>query len=209
MYYRKFLLILFFLFSFSVYAQEKSILILGDSLSAAYGIPVESGWVSLLEQRLLRQDYSFKVVNASISGETTLGARSRLTQLLNTNNPDIVIVELGGNDGLRGFALSEVEQNLRQIVDNIKQYGSQVLLVPMQLPPNYGESYNKRFHEIYKRVAGEMDISLSNFILQDIAQHAELMQADGIHPVESAQYQMLENIWPSLLSIINPQLVRE
>ena len=209
MYYRKFLFITFLLLSFSANAQGKIIMILGDSLSAAYGIPVESGWVSLLEQRLLRQDYSFKVVNASISGETTLGASSRLGQLLEINEPDIVIVELGGNDGLRGFALSEIEQNLVQISRQIKQNGSQALIVPMQLPPNYGEAYNKRFRAIYERVAKEVDVRLSEFILEDIAEHSELMQADGIHPVEAAQEKMLENIWPSLRSMINRQLVKE
>ena len=209
MYYRIFLFITVFLVSFPVTAKGKTIMILGDSLSAAYGIPVQSGWVSLLEQRLVRQDYSFKVVNASISGETTLGAKSRLPDLLKKHQPEIVIVELGGNDGLRGFALPEIEQNLIEIIRQIKQQESQVLVIPMQLPPNYGEAYNKRFRSLYERVANNMNVHLSRFILEDIAQHSELMQDDGIHPVEMAQAKMLENIWPSLKLILNKRLVKE
>lgn len=206
--YRIFFL-LFYFFVSPVSAQAKTLLILGDSLSAAYGIPVEKGWVSLLEQRLVRQGYYYKVVNASISGETTLGANSRLGELLKNNQPDIVIIELGGNDGLRGFALSEIEQNLISLVQKIKQHGSEVLIIPMQLPPNYGEAYNRRFRSIYKRVAKEMNASLSRFILEDIAQHSELMQADGIHPVELAQTTMLDNIWPDLQSILKKEVAHE
>ena len=119
------------------------------------------------------------------------------------------MVELGGNDGLRGFALPEIEQNLVTITELIKTTGARVLLVPMQLPPNYGEAYNKRFRAIYERVANAMNVKLSAFILEDIAEHDELMQADGIHPVASAQPKMLENIWPALHSMIKTQLVKE
>ena len=207
-FYRKLFLIIYF-FAFPVSAQAKTLLILGDSLSAAYGIPVENGWVSLLEQRLVRQGYYYKVVNASISGETTLGAKSRLTDLLETNQPDIVIIELGGNDGLRGFALSEIEQNLLSIVQQVKRYSAEVLIIPMQLPPNYGEPYNQRFTSIYERIAKEMNVNLSQFILNGIAKDQELMQADGIHPVEVAQATMLDNIWPDLQLMLNKEVVHE
>ncbi len=201
MYYR-ILIFIIYLWSFPVQAQEKTILILGDSLSAAYGIPVEDGWVSLLGQRLVRQSLGHKVVNASISGETTIGVKTRLDKLLNSYNPELVIIELGANDGLRGFALSEIENNLTDIVSVIKQINAVVLLVPMQLPPNYGAAYNQRFMSIYVSVAEKQDINLSPFILKDIAQHSELMQADGLHPVQEAQAIMLDNLWPSLEPLI-------
>lgn len=201
MYYRIFIFVIYLL-SFPVHAQEKKILILGDSLSAAYGIPVDDGWVSLLEQRLVRQNFEYKVVNVSISGETTLGVKTRLEKLLNEYSPEIVIIELGANDGLRGFTLSEIEQNLSDIVNAIKQTDAAVLLVPMQLPPNYGAAYNQRFMSIYESVSEKQEISLSPFILKDIAQHAELMQADGLHPVKEAQAMMLDNLWPSLEPLI-------
>lgn len=201
MYYR-ILIFVIYLFSFPVHAQGKTILILGDSLSASYGIPVEDGWVSLLEQRLVRQNMKYKVVNASISGETTLGVKTRLDKLLNKYSSEIVVIELGGNDGLRGFPLSEIEQNLSDIVNTIKKNGVTVLLVPMQLPPNYGAAYNQRFMSIYKSVSEKQNINMSTFILNDIAQHSELMQADGLHPTKEAQAMMLDNLWPSLEPLI-------
>ena len=201
MYYR-ILIFVIYLFSFPVHAQGKTILILGDSISASYGIPVEDGWVSLLEQRLVRQNMKYKVVNASISGETTLGVKTRLDKLLNEYSSEIVVIELGGNDGLRGFPLSEIEQNLSDIVNTIKKNGVTVLLVPMQLPPNYGAAYNQRFMSIYKSVSEKQNINMSTFILNDIAQHSELMQADGLHPTKEAQAMMLDNLWPSLELLI-------
>jgi len=201
MYYRILLFVIYFSV-FPVSVQAKTILILGDSLSAAYGMPVEEGWVSLLEQRIIKQKMSYKVVNASISGETTLGVKTRLDTLLKDNQPELVIIELGGNDGLRGFALTEIEQNLFDIVKIIKHSGSGVLLVPMQLPPNYGAAYNQRFMAIFIAVSNAMEVSLSEFILNNIAQQPELMQTDGIHPVQAAQSIMLDNIWPSLHALI-------
>lgn len=189
--------------SFPVNAQVKTLLVLGDSLSASYGIPVEQGWVSLLEQRLLGQGYSYKVVNASISGETTLGGKNRLNALLEMHQPDLVIIELGVNDGLRGLSLKEIENNLVEIVRLIKQSASDVLLVPMILPPNYGAAYNKRFASIYDRVSSMMNVSKSQFILQDVFEHPELIQADRLHPVEAAQGIMLDNVWFGLKMLIN------
>ena len=195
-------IIVFVLSVLPVSIQAKTLLILGDSLSAAYGIPVEKGWVSLLQQRIIRQNLSYKVINASISGETTLGARTRIKRLLAQHTPSLVMVELGGNDGLRGFALSEIEQNLTHIVTTIKESGADIILVPMQLPPNYGAVYNERFISLYKSVAKQTGANLSNFILQDIARNPDLMQSDGIHPVELAQPKMLDNVWPSLQTLM-------
>ncbi len=181
---------------------SKTLLVLGDSLSAAYGIPVTAGWVSLLERRIIEQKLDYRVVNASISGETTLGARSRLDELLARHQPQLVLLELGGNDGLRGVALTEIAQNLVAMITTIKQHGSPVLLVPMQLPPNYGATYNERFKAIYKSIAHDMNVRLSMFILQGIADKPSLMQEDGIHPVQAAQAKMLDNIWLSLQPLL-------
>ena len=201
MIYRAFILVVCFMVA-PVCAQARTLLVLGDSLSAAYGIPVEQGWVTLLAERILRQGLDYKVVNASISGETTIGAKTRLQKLLSDTKADLVIVELGGNDGLRGFSLTEIEQNLSEIISLIQGAGGRALLVPMQLPPNYGAAYNKRFRAIYHNIADRLNVNLSEFILRDIAEHPELMQADGIHPVQAAQARILENIWPSLLTLM-------
>lgn len=201
MIYRAFVFFVWFVVG-SMSAEAKTLLVLGDSLSAAYGIPVERGWVALLEERIVRQGLGYKVVNASISGETTIGARTRLKKLLAETRADLVIVELGGNDGLRGFALPEIEQNLSGIIRMIQDAGGRALLTPMQLPPNYGVAYNQRFRAIYHNIAARLDVRLSEFILHDIAQHPELMQADGIHPTAAAQARMLENIWPGLLALM-------
>ena len=131
-----------------------------------------------------------------------MGVKTRLDKLLNEYSSEIVVIELGGNDGLRGFPLSEIEQNLSDIVNTIKKNGVTVLLVPMQLPPNYGAAYNQRFMSIYKSVSEKQNINMSTFILNDIAQHSELMQADGLHPTKEAQALMLDNLWPSLELLI-------
>ena len=206
MFYRTLFVICLTVFVLPLHARDKTLLILGDSLSAAYGIPVQSGWVALLEQRLAAQGYAFNVVNASVSGETTLGALTRLDTLLANHQPDYSVVELGGNDGLRGLPFAEIEQNLATIVARINRHGSEVLLVPMQLPPNYGQVYNQKFRQVYQRVAEQYEVPLSTFILEDIAINRDLMQSDGIHPVASAQPLMLENIWPSLEQLINGKL---
>ncbi len=205
MFYRTVIFVCLLLIIHPLHAKDKTLLILGDSLSAAYGIPIESGWVALLEQRLAQQDYAFTVVNASISGETTLGARTRLPSILERQQPDITIIELGGNDGLRGFTFNEIENNLTAIISLLKQSHSRILLVPMQLPPNYGQTYNQKFRKIYERLSRQDDVWLSQFILQDIAINQRLMQADGIHPVAEAQTLMLENIWPDLQAMLNQQ----
>lgn len=197
------LFILLCLTTISSRAADRTILILGDSLSAGYGINVDNGWVSLLKHRLRAQGYNYRVINASISGDTTRGARERLAGELAKYRPDIGIVELGGNDGLRGLSLEEMQTNLAAIIDDFLRAGSRVLLLPIQLPPNYGPVYNKRFHHIYSELAGPKNVVLGKFILDGIATHPDLMQNDGIHPREKAQMMMLDNVWPQLQPMLS------
>ena len=184
-------------------AAEHTLLVLGDSISAGYGIPVERGWVALLQARLSGKDYRYHVVNASISGDTSRGARARLDHLLDSVPAQIAIVELGGNDGLRGLSLPEIEKNLGAIIDRLQQDDIGVLLVPMMLPPNYGPVYTSRFREMYDRLGRIHHIPVSKFILEGIGDRPELMQDDGIHPVAAAQEQMLDNIWPALQPMLD------
>ncbi|NNE36999.1 MAG: arylesterase [Gammaproteobacteria bacterium] len=202
---KKLLIILMFLGSLSAHAQDNTILVLADSLSASYGIAIEDGWVSLLQNRLREQGYTYNVFNASISGDTTHGAKSRLDEILNDRKPDITILELGGNDGLRGLPIPEIKSNLGEIINLLETGGSKVLLVPMLLPPNYGKFYIDRFTAIYTELAEETDTKLSKFILDGIAENPELMQNDGIHPTAEAQIMMLDNIWPDLESMFNEE----
>ena len=190
--------------SLPVLAGNKTLLVLGDSLSAGYGIPLEQGWVSLLEQRLAGTGADYSVINASISGDTTAGAAARLDELLAQTAPALAIVELGGNDGLRGLPLDEITANLSLIISRLQQAGARVLLLPMQLPPNYGRAYNEKFMQIYRDLAGVHGVALGGFLLERIADQPELMQSDGIHPVARAQRQMLDNVWPDVASLLNP-----
>ena len=183
--------------------SEKTILVLGDSLSAAYGMDVHAGWVSLLRGRLDRAGYRYEVVNASITGDTTHGANTRLDAILKEMTPDITIVELGGNDGLRGIPLEEIKANLAAIIEKISARGSRVLLVEMLLPPNYGAAYIEKFVSIYKRLGLRDNVTLARFILDDIADNPELMQNDGIHPTAEAQEMMLDNLWTDLCRLLD------
>ena len=200
--FRKYLFISLFIFLTPSQAQEKTILVLADSLSASYGIAIEQGWVSLLKQRLNEQGYPYNVFNASISGDTTHGARSRLNGILDNLDPDITILELGGNDGLRGLPISEIKTNLEGIIIQLSVKDSKILLVPMLLPPNYGKFYIDKFTEIYNELATMFDIKFGRFILEGIADKPELMQNDGIHPKVEAQEMMLNNIWFDLESML-------
>ena len=195
---RKFILIIVLVFSSYAYAEENTILVLADSLSASYGIAIEQGWVSLLQNRLKEQGYPYNVLNASISGDTTHGANSRLDEILADQDPEITILELGGNDGLRGLPINEIKSNLEGIINQLTFEGSHILLVPMLLPPNYGKFYIEKFTGIYRELAGEHAITLGRFILDGIADKPELMQNDGIHPTAEAQEMMLDNIWSDL-----------
>lgn len=178
------------------------LLVLGDSLSAGYGLAVEQGWVALLERRLAEEGYNYRVVNASISGDTSRGALARLGDLLARFRPTVTIVELGGNDGLRGISPAELRANLAAIIARLKNSGSRILLVPVQLPPNYGNAYLEKFAAVYPGLAEEYDVRLSPFMLEDIALNPELMQEDGIHPRAEAQPMVLDNLWPALKALL-------
>ena len=190
--------------SLPVLAGNKIILVLGDSLSAGYGIPMHQGWVRLLQERLTLSGDGHSVINASISGDTTAGALARLNDLLANMTPDLAIVELGANDGLRGLTLEEMSANLSAIIIRLQSAETRVLLLPMQLPPNYGHAYNDKFMKMYRDLADRHGVPLGRFILDHIADHPELMQSDGLHPVAGAQQMMLENVWPDVAALLNP-----
>ncbi len=177
-------------------------MVLGDSLSAAYGIEQSAGWVHLLQQHLVKQGYHYSVVNVSISGETTRGGLARLDQSLKTHHPSIVIVELGANDGLRGLLLGEMQTNLDTIITQTRRHNAQVLLVGMHLPPNYGPAYVRKFHQIYVDLAARYRIPLVPFLLEGVATNAALMQSDGLHPTGAAQPQVLDNVWQYLQGML-------
>ncbi|MFP4245287.1 MAG: arylesterase [Ectothiorhodospira sp.] len=179
-------------------ADRPTLLVLGDSLSAAHGIPLEAGWVALLADRLERRDPPWKVVNASVGGETTRGGLSRLPGLLERHAPEVVILALGGNDGLRGIAPDEARDNLSALVRTARDAGARVLLVGIRVPPNLGRRYAERFHGIYHELAGSLDVALVPFLLEDVALDEALMQPDGIHPRARAQPRMLDTVWPAL-----------
>jgi len=183
----------------------RTILVLGDSLSAGYGLPQGSGWVNLLEQRLKRDGLDYSVVNASISGETTLGGRNRIATALAEHQPAVVIVQLGGNDGLRGNPIEETRRNLIAIVEASRKAGAKVLLVGIRIPPNYGRVYTRRFEALYTEVARQQNASLVPFMLQGFADKREWFQSDGIHPVVEAQPRILDNIYRRLRSLLTPR----
>lgn len=182
-------------------ADTPRLLVLGDSLSAAYGIEVQQGWVSLLEQRVAAK-YPHKIINASVSGETTGGGLARLPALLEQHKPELVIVELGGNDGLRGYPLNTMKQQLARIIETSRAAGAQVLLVGMQIPPNYGPRYTNQFRDTYTELAQQYDLPLVEFLLAEVALNAKLMQKDGIHPTAEAQEKILDNVWPVLQPLL-------
>jgi len=177
---------------------EPTILVLGDSLSGAYGINTNEGWTALLQQQITRSGYQYKVVNASVSGDTTRTGLTRLGPALKQHKPEIVIVALGGNDGLRGLAFSEIETSLGKIIEKIHFKNARVLLVAERLPPNYGPAYNKQFAAIYHRLAQHYNIPLVPKLLANVAEHRELMQQDGIHPTAKAQPRVMQNVWRHL-----------
>lgn len=179
-------------------ATAKNILIVGDSLSAAHHITAESSWVNLLQQRLNTLPEKYHVINASISGETTAGGLARLPGLLKKHVVHIVILELGGNDGLRGTPLNIIYDNLKKMIELIQDDGNKLLLIGMHIPINYGPSYRKQFNHIYSKLAEEHRTSLVPFMLDGIAKVPTLMQEDGVHPNEDAQPKILDNIWPHL-----------
>ena len=190
------------IFAMPAYSASKTVLVLGDSLSAEYGLARGKGWVSLLENQLLSAKIDAKVINASISGETTAGGKTRLAALLQQHKPTILIIELGGNDGLRGLDLKTTEANLRDMIKQASASKAQVLLLGMQIPPNYGTAYSKQFAEIFTAVGKEKNVKLVRFFLTGLEDTEKFFQADHIHPNELAQSILLANIWPSLQSLI-------
>ncbi len=183
----------------------RTILVFGDSLSAGYGLPSGSGWVSLLEQRLKRDRLDYAVINASISGETTLGGRNRIVSALAEHQPSVVVVQLGGNDGLRGNSIEETRRNLIAIVKASRVSGAKVLLVGIRIPPNYGQVYTRRFEALFAEVARQQNASLVPFMLQGFADKREWFQSDGIHPAVEAQPRILDNIYRRLRALLTPQ----
>ena len=207
------LLILLALFAASVPANGAApaetpvILVFGDSISAGYGLSrVEKGWVTLLQTRLKDEDYGYQVVNASVSGETTAGGLARLPRALDLHKPKIVILELGGNDGLRALPIAQMRANLVRMVDLASAAGAKVLLLGIRMPPNYGPEYTEQFRLCYSELARAKKLPLVPFLLTDIAQLPNLMQADGIHPNELGQPRLLANVWPSLKPLLRHQL---
>ncbi|MCG6971130.1 MAG: arylesterase [Gammaproteobacteria bacterium] len=188
--------------------RPPTIVVFGDSLSAAFGINQDQGWVHLLQKRLSTRYYQANVINASISGETSQGGLSRISQVLDTYNPDIVLLELGGNDGLQGLPLALMKDNLDRTIQIIQAKKSEILLLGIHLPPNYGKFYTEQFDRIYQELAEKYDLPLVPFLLQDIATNRDLMQDDGIHPKANAQNQILENVWPQLKKMIPQRQLR-
>jgi acyl-CoA thioesterase-1 len=174
------------------------ILVFGDSLSAAHGISVEQGWVNLLAQKLSQQGYEFRVVNASVSGETSAGGLARLPRALTVQQPRIVLLELGANDGLRGLPLEQTQNNLDQMLTLLQSQHIPVLLLGMRLPPNYGVRYTSGFMAMYQTLADRHHVPLLPFLLENVALKPDLMQSDGLHPNEKGQPLLLDNVWPKL-----------
>ena len=183
-------------------AAAPTILVYGDSLSAAYGIPQSAGWVALLGERLKQRRLDYTVVNESVSGETTAGGAARIGAALARTKPAIVIVELGANDGLRGLPVAQTKANLTAIVQASKRQGARVLLVGMQMPPNYGEKYTSEFRSAFGEVAREERITLVPFIFEGVPDTREMVQPDNIHPTAAAQPIMMENVWRRLASMV-------
>ena len=186
----------FFLYGLALPALAQNILLVGDSISAAFGLEIQQGWVTLLEQRLAEQDYSHEVVNASVSGDTTAGGLARLPGLLQQHQPELVVIELGGNDGLRALPVTNMQQNLSAMVELARNAGAEVILLGMRIPPNYGPRYTDAFEKVFRDVAEEQGVPLLPFLLEGVGGVDGLMQGDGVHPTAAAQPLLLDNAWP-------------
>jgi acyl-CoA thioesterase-1 len=183
-------------------ASMPAIVILGDSLSAAYGMQLHESWPSLLQSRLEEHGYAHRVFNSSITGDTTQGGRTRLPRLLDKHNPDVVVIELGGNDGLRGLPLEVTRDNLAWMVRAAQEQGARVVLAEMRIPPNYGAAYTEQFTAAYGELASETGAVLLPFVLEEIALAEGMMQADGIHPAAAAQPLIMEKFWGAILPLL-------
>ena len=186
----------------AAYSASKNLLVLGDSISAEYGLPRDSGWVNLLQKRLADEKLAFNVINASISGETTAGGLTRLPALLQQHKPAVLIIELGGNDGLRGLSLAATQANLREMIKSADRIGARVLLLGMRVPPNYGPDYSKRFAAMYQGLARERNVKLVPFLFSGLEDTERFFQQDRIHPNQRAQPVMLDNVWPGLRALL-------
>jgi len=177
-------------------ASPPTVLVFGDSLSAGYGVDVDQTWVALLQSRLTAQGYEHRVINASISGETTQGGMTRIDAALDNFSPDLVILELGGNDGLRGFPPEIIKENIRSIIAASRDRGAAAVILGIRIPTNYGSRYTQAFEGIYRELATELDVPWIEFFMEGVALNEELMQEDGIHPNAEAQPMLLDNAWP-------------
>jgi len=192
-------LFLISLAAISAYADTGTILVFGDSISAGFGLAApDRGWVTLLQHKLQSEGYGYRVINASVSGETTAGGLARLPRALTLHHPAIVVLELGANDGLRALPVPAMRTNLQQMVSLARAAGAEVLLLGMRVPPNYGPAYTEQFHSTFVQLAGELKLRSVPFLLQDVALSGALMQADGLHPNELGQPVLLQNVWPAL-----------
>lgn len=183
-------------------AQAANLLVLGDSISAAYGLKVENGWVALLSKRLNAQGYGYQVINASVSGETSGGGKVRLPALLKTHKPELVIIQMGANDGLRGLPVKQLRSNLDAMITAVQASKAKVLLLGMQMPPNYGEAYTSSFANSYVELAKIHKVALAPAFMQKVALDARLMQADNLHPNEAGQPLLLDAAWPKLQTLL-------
>ncbi len=183
-------------------AAAPAIMVYGDSLSAAHGLPRDAGWVTLLEDKLRQDKYNYQVVNASISGETTLGGKNRIASALEKNDPAVVILELGANDGLRGQSLDSARSNLEAIIKAANRAGARTLLIGMRLPPNYGTIYTDKFQNMYQDLAERYKLALVPFMFEGFAERREYFLSDGVHPTVAAQKMILENVWKELKPLL-------
>lgn len=184
------------------------VVVLGDSLSAGYGLAQGTGWVALLDKRLKERKPDYSVANASISGDTTAGGRSRLPAVLAREKPAVVILELGGNDALRGLSLASSEANMKAMIEASQAAGAKVLLVGMRIPPNYGPDYSERFFAMFGKLAQQYKLPLVPFLLEGVAQRPDWFQEDRIHPIAAAQPTMLDNVWPKLEPLLRARVGR-
>lgn len=197
------LLALLLVAALPAFAAERTVLVMGDSLSAAYGLAPEQGWVALLAERLRAESPGWKVANASISGETTAGGASRIAGELQRHQPEVVVIELGANDGLRGLDLAQTRANLERMVEAAKAAGARVLLLGMRIPPNYGPDYTQGFERNYQALADEHEVALLPFLLEPIAMDRDAFQADNLHPVADAQPKLRDHVWPALAPLLD------
>ncbi|MFA5983758.1 MAG: arylesterase [Methylococcaceae bacterium] len=180
----------------------KAIVVLGDSISAAYGMGVEQGWVALLQTKLKQEGLDYRVFNESISGDTSAGGLARIDRALTAHKPNIVLLELGANDGLRGLPPEQMQANLKTIIQRSQQAGAKVLLLGMKIPPNYGKRFVDMFYNIYPKLATELQIPSIPFLLEDVALDKDMMQADGLHPNAKAQALIMEKVWAQLKTLL-------